>query len=87
MTKFKLKRIKSLKPWPLIKVLIEKYRMKEYDAILLSNFLRRMLRWSPKNRASAKDLLNDPWLKVGNYDDKNHMSRSYYNEWRRASGD
>lgn len=50
-TRFKLKRIKSLRPWPLRKVLIEKYRMKEGDAMLLSRFLLRMLRWSPKNRA------------------------------------
>jgi serine/threonine protein kinase len=41
------------------KVLIEKYRMKECDAMLLSRFLLRMLRWSPKSRASANDLLND----------------------------
>ncbi|PWY83804.1 protein kinase [Aspergillus sclerotioniger CBS 115572] len=26
-------------------------------------FLRKMLQWRPKNRASAKELLSDPWLK------------------------
>lgn len=31
-TKFKLERIKSLKPWPLMRVLTEKYRMKETEA-------------------------------------------------------
>lgn len=35
-TKFKLERIKSLKPWPLQRVLTEKYRMKEVEAHLLT---------------------------------------------------
>ncbi|KAJ6024953.1 serine/threonine protein kinase [Penicillium herquei] len=26
-------------------------------------FMRKMLQWQPKNRASAKELLADPWLK------------------------
>jgi len=42
-TSFKLKRIKNLKVWPLFNVLTEKYRMKEYEASLLSKFLNRML--------------------------------------------
>ena len=25
-------------------------------------FLRRMLRWRPKERASARELLEDPWM-------------------------
>lgn len=25
-------------------------------------FVRRMLRWKPEERASAKELLYDPWL-------------------------
>lgn len=29
------------------------------------SFLRRMLRWLPEERASAKDLLFDPWLMHG----------------------
>lgn len=86
-TKFKLKRIKSLKPWPLYRVLIEKYRVKEVEARLLSRFLNRMLQWSPKNRASARDLLSDPWFKVGPLDENQFMSRSYCTEWRRATGE
>lgn len=27
--------------------------------------LRRMLQWRPENRASAHDLIRDPWLQVG----------------------
>ena len=86
-TKYKLKRIKSLKPWPLYRVLVEKYRVKEIEARLLSRFLNRMLQWSQKSRASARDLLNDPWLKVGPLDDEQFMSRSYSTEWRRATGE
>jgi hypothetical protein len=26
-------------------------------------FAKRMLRWLPEERASAKDLLSDPWLR------------------------
>lgn len=83
-TSFKLKRIKNLKVWPLFNVLTEKYRMKEYEASLLSKFLNRMLQWSPKARASARDLLNDPWLKVGEFDDNSFMSRGYFKEWKKA---
>jgi hypothetical protein len=42
-TSYKLKRIKSLKPWSLYEVLVNKYRIHEVEARLLSNFLRRML--------------------------------------------
>lgn len=58
----------------------------EGEARLLSRFLMRMLKWSPKKRASARDLLDDPWLKVGPLDKNTHMSRTYCNEWRRATG-
>lgn len=61
--------------------------MKELEAKLLSKFLNRMLRWNPKNRATARDLLDDNWLKVGKLDKNSHMSRAYYTEWRRATGD
>lgn len=84
-TTFKLKRIKSLKPWPLHDVLSDKYRLHFSEARLLSNFLGRMLRWQPKNRASARELLKDPWLKVGDLENKTHMSKEYYNEWRKAT--
>jgi propanediol dehydratase small subunit len=40
---FKLRRIKSLKDWPVKSVLTEKYKMKEVEATLFSNFLNRML--------------------------------------------
>lgn len=68
-------------------MLIEKYKMREVEAKLLAKFLLRCLKWSPKNRASARDLLGDMWLKVGTLDDNSHMSRTYLNEWRRATGE
>lgn len=85
LTAYKLKRIKNLKPWPLVSVLIDKYRMHVVDAKLLADFLGRMLQWQPKNRASARSLLQDPWLKVGNLVSNTHMSKDYYNEWRKAT--
>ena len=87
-TRFKLKRIKSLKLWPLIRVLVDKYRVKETEANMLSAFLLRMLKWCPKDRASARDLLDDPWLRLGHLDAKSSlMTRAYHSEWRKANGD
>lgn len=83
---WKLARIESLKPWPLFRVLTEKYKVSEGEARLLSRFLSRMLRWSPKKRATARDLLSDPWFKVGPLDENTRMTRTYCNEWRRARG-
>ena len=41
--KLKLKRISKLKLWPLHRVLVEKYRMKESEANPLADFLMKML--------------------------------------------
>jgi serine/threonine protein kinase len=59
--------------------------MHEIEARLLSNFLQRMLQWQPKNRASARNLLQDPWLKVGSIGSATHMSKDFFNEWRKAT--
>jgi serine/threonine-protein kinase SRPK3 len=32
------------------------------DKTLFINFAKRMLAWMPEERATAKELLNDPWL-------------------------
>ncbi|GKZ46669.1 hypothetical protein AbraIFM66951_009808 [Aspergillus brasiliensis] len=32
------------------------------DQRLFIEFVRRMLRWEPERRSSAKELYNDPWL-------------------------
>eukprot|EP00352_Strombidinopsis_acuminata_P002096 CAMPEP_0176396610 /NCGR_PEP_ID=MMETSP0126-20121128/44401_1 /TAXON_ID=141414 ORGANISM="Strombidinopsis acuminatum, Strain SPMC142" /NCGR_SAMPLE_ID=MMETSP0126 /ASSEMBLY_ACC=CAM_ASM_000229 /LENGTH=175 /DNA_ID=CAMNT_0017770301 /DNA_START=337 /DNA_END=864 /DNA_ORIENTATION=- len=83
--KGKLKRIKSLKLWSIYDVLTEKYRIKPSEAEPLSKFLMRMLKWNPKDRAKARDLLNDPWLKMApNLD--THMSREHKREWKILNG-
>lgn len=47
----------------------------------------KMLKWCPKDRASARELLDDAWLKVSPHDTKSHMSRNYQDEWLRANGE
>lgn len=79
----KLKRIKKLKDWKLKDILVEKYRIKDTEAVFLARFLERCLKWNPKNRASAQDLLDDPWLKMApNYDAR--MDPGLYNEWMKC---
>ncbi|PCI31048.1 hypothetical protein COB52_00495 [Candidatus Kaiserbacteria bacterium] len=42
-----LKHIRGLNYWPIKKVLMEKYHIKEKDATDLANFLTPMLTWYP----------------------------------------
>ena len=49
-----LRKISGLNFWPLRKVLMEKYKIKENEAIALSDFLIPMLEWYPHKRATAK---------------------------------
>jgi len=48
-----MKRVKSFKFWPLITVLTDKYKLTHCDAYFFSRFLMKMLKWNPKERASA----------------------------------
>lgn len=48
-----LRKISGLNYWPLRKVLMEKYRIKEDEAIALAEFLIPMLEWYPERRATA----------------------------------
>jgi serine/threonine-protein kinase SRPK3 len=48
-----LKRISGLNYWPLKKVLMEKYRIKEVEAVAFAEFLVPMLSWYPEDRATA----------------------------------
>jgi serine/threonine-protein kinase SRPK3 len=48
-----LRRIRGLNFWPLKKVLIEKYRFKEKEAVSFADFLMPLLDWNPEKRASA----------------------------------
>lgn len=44
-------------------MLLEKYRLKDSEAGPLSDFLECMLKWRPKDRMSARKLLEHPWLR------------------------
>ena len=57
-----LRNIKTLKFWTLDRVLVEKYRLDEDEAVELTAFLKPMLDFDPKNRATAEELLKHPWL-------------------------
>lgn len=45
----KLRNIKKLKHWGLYDVLIEKYRLRDFEARGLSDFLLKILKWEPKD--------------------------------------
>ena len=78
--KNKLKRVKKLKEWRLHDILVEKYRLKDTEALFLARFLERCIKWNPKDRASAQDLLSDPWIMMQpRYDAR--MDPGLYNEF------
>mmetsp|Transcript_4373 Transcript_4373/g.10545 ORF Transcript_4373/g.10545 Transcript_4373/m.10545 type:complete len:1042 (+) Transcript_4373:275-3400(+) len=58
-----LKHIKSLKFWPIQDVLIEKYHFSKEDANAVADFMRPLLDFDPKSRASALDALRHKWLR------------------------
>jgi len=62
--KGKLRRIKKLVYYPLKSVLVEKYHFKEKEAQALADFMMPMLEYYPNKRASARELLRHPWLKM-----------------------
>ncbi|KAJ7275407.1 kinase-like domain-containing protein [Mycena haematopus] len=64
-----LRYIKTLKPWPLKRVMTEKYLWSESDATVLCTFLEPMLAVDPRKRADAKDMIGHPWLEVTAADD------------------
>ena len=72
-----LLKIKGLQHWPLKKVLMEKYKMKEEEAEQLADFLLPMLEWYPEKRATAQEMLSHPWLNLdSNYD--THISEAEF---------
>lgn len=72
-----LRRISGLNFWPLKKVLVEKYRIKEEEAQSLADFLLPMLSWNHESRASAQTMLEHPWLDLkDNYEFK-YTDREY----------
>jgi len=60
----KLKRIRKLQYYPLIKILTEKYNFKEKEAKALSDFIMPMLEYYPNKRTTARELLRHPWLNM-----------------------
>jgi serine/threonine-protein kinase SRPK3 len=57
-----LRYIKTLKPWPLKRVMVEKYLYPEADATALCNFLEPMLSIDFRGRKDARDLMDHKWL-------------------------
>lgn len=62
--KWELKNITGLKPWGLVDVLMEKYDWAEEDAEGFAEFLKPMLEFNPKKRATAAHCLKHPWLTI-----------------------
>ncbi|KAF9015021.1 kinase-like domain-containing protein [Cyathus striatus] len=63
-----LRYIPTLKPWPLKRVMIEKYLFSETEATELCHFLEPMLAIDMHERVNAKDMINHPWLQASNDD-------------------
>ena len=59
-----LRYIKSLKPWPLKRVMIEKYLYSETDANILCGFLEPMLAIDMRERVNARDMKGHRWLEA-----------------------
>jgi len=59
-----LRYIKTLKPWPLKRVMTEKYLYNEVDANVLCAFLEPMLSADFRKRKSAREVVGHPWLEV-----------------------
>ncbi|PPQ92670.1 hypothetical protein CVT25_013977 [Psilocybe cyanescens] len=57
-----LRYIRTLKPWPLKRVMIEKYLFSETDATLLCDFLEPMLAVDMRERKPARGMKNHKWL-------------------------
>ncbi|KAF9085447.1 serine/threonine protein kinase, CMGC group [Mortierella sp. AD031] len=58
-----LRNISKLRMWPIKEVLREKYVMPEEEAMLLADFLERMLQLDPSTRAKAGEMTRHPWLR------------------------
>ena len=67
----RLKKIKSLRFWGLKDILIQRYKMAENEALALEDFLLPMLRVLPQERATARDMMNHPWLSMKSTDFRN----------------
>jgi len=68
-----LRKIKSLKMWTLLEVLCEKYKFSEADAQAATDFMLPMLHMSARQRATAQQMLEHPWIKNINMNDFNKL--------------
>ncbi|KZT06277.1 kinase-like protein [Laetiporus sulphureus 93-53] len=59
-----LRYIRALKPWPLKRVMVEKYSWNEEDAEALCEFLEPMLVVDHRKRTHARDVKDHKWLEV-----------------------
>ncbi|KAI0823116.1 Pkinase-domain-containing protein [Trametes gibbosa] len=59
-----LRYIRNLKPWPLRRVMVEKYGWSEEDGQKVCAFLEPMLVIDHRVRAQARDMVDHPWLEV-----------------------
>ncbi|KAI0757348.1 kinase-like protein [Daedaleopsis nitida] len=59
-----LRYIRNLKPWPLRRVMVEKYLWSEADSQALCDFLEPMLAIDHRERKHARDLVDHKWLEV-----------------------
>ncbi|KAF9243903.1 kinase-like protein [Melanogaster broomeanus] len=59
-----LRYIKTLKPWPLHRVMVEKYLLSSSDSTALCNFLEPMLAIDQRVRIDARDCVDHTWLHV-----------------------
>ncbi|XP_067908376.1 SRSF protein kinase 3-like [Heterodontus francisci] len=62
--KGELRHIKTIRPWGLYDVLVEKYEFPLADAAIFSDFLHQMLKFIPEKRATAAECLQHPWLNI-----------------------
>lgn len=63
-----LRYIRTLKPWPLRRVMSEKYLYADKDATALCQFLEPMLTVDQTNRKEAREMVNHPWLEMDEND-------------------
>jgi len=57
-----LKGLREFKPYPLKRRLVEQFRVPAEEVDVLWGFLGKLLEIDPKKRASAQELLDDPWI-------------------------
>lgn len=66
-------------------MLLEKYRLREFEAQMLADFLGRILKWEPRERPTAAQMLKHPWLKMQAREDV-RVSRRELREYKKVHG-